>query len=217
MTRRQFISKSIAFSSLGGLVNALAMGRLPLVTGVRRVVGEVLLNGQPAKLDQIVMPGDTISTGAQSEVVYVMGNNAYLMREKSTMQFAQEGLVGVLRLVTGKALAVFGPGPKRIETAVATIGIRGTACYMETQEQRLYFCLCYGTADIRPLADATQVKSLTTRYHDMPLYIGSETGPAVFRPAPVINHRDVELIMLEETVGRQPPFMANKSSSDSSY
>jgi hypothetical protein len=171
-TRRRFISHTLGWSSLAGLTNALAMGQQPLQNGIRRMRGEVRLNGKPARLDQAVLQGDTVTTGPNSEVLYVMG-------------------------------------AKRLETPAATIGIRGTACYLETMESQLYFCLCYGTADVQPLADRSQARSLTTRYHDTPLYIGQRTGagsPAIL-PAPVINHRDLELILLEEAVGRRPPFL----------
>ena len=202
---------------MASLTNALAMGQHPLKSGVRRIKGDVRLNGAPARVDQPVLPGDNMTTGANSEVLYVMADNAYLMRENTTIQFLQDGAVSVLRLITGKVLAVFGPGRKRLETPAATIGIRGTACYMETEESRLYFCLCYGTADIQPLADASQARTLTTQYHDAPLYIGKQPGKTVVEPAPVINHRDLELVMLEETVGRQPPFMQLKNRDINGY
>lgn len=217
-TRRRFLSQTAGLSSLAALTDALAMGQMPLLHGIRRVKGDVRLNGAPARVDQAVLQGDTIATGAGSEVIYVMGNNAYLMRDNSTVQFMQDGAVGVLRLITGKVLAVFGPGAKRIETPAATIGIRGTACYMEALEtQPLYFCLCYGTADIQPLADAAQARTLTTTYHDAPLYIGNDTGKPLLEKAPVKNHRDLELILLEEAVGRQPPFMQRRSRESNSY
>lgn len=217
-TRRRFLSQTAGLSTLAGLTDVLAMGQMPLLHGIRRVKGDVRLNGAPARVDQAVLQGDTIATGAGSEVIYVMGNNAYLMRDNSTVQFMQDGAVGVLRLITGKVLAVFGPGAKRIETPAATIGIRGTACYMEALDaQPLYFCLCYGTADIQPLADAAQARTLTTMYHDAPLYIGSDTGKPLLEKAPVKNHRDLELILLEEAVGRRPPFMQRRAGESNSY
>jgi len=36
-------------------------------------------------------------------------------------------------------------------------------------------------------------------------------------PAPVINHRDLELILLEEAVGRQPPFMQRGNRDSNGY
>jgi len=217
-TRRQFTSQTAGLGSLAALTNALAMSQQPLQPGVRRIRGDVRINGAPALVDQAVLQGDTIATSAGSEVVYVMGSNAYLMRDNSSVQFIQDGAAGVLRLITGKVLGVFGPGAKRIETPAATIGIRGTACYLEALDaQPLYFCLCYGTADIQPVADATQARTLTTTYHDAPLYIGKEPGKPLLEKAPVKNHRDLELVLLEEAVGRQPPFLQRRTRESSGY
>lgn len=191
---------------LGVLGHALASGTHPLPNGIRSLRGTVWVNDSPAHVDQVVLNGDTVRTGARSEVVYVMGNNAYLMREDSAMRFASEGAVGVLRILTGKVLAVFGPGAKRIDTSTATVGIRGTACYIESGEHQMYFCLCYGSAEIRPLADPQQAQTLTTRYHDAPFTIGSDTTQPLLQAARVQNHRDAELTLLEATVGRVPPF-----------
>lgn len=211
--RRQFLAHTAAAPLLGVLGQALAAGKFPLPSGIRSLRGEAWVNDVPAHVDQAVLPGDTVRTGPRSEVVYVMGNNAYLMREDSVVRFATEGAVGVLRLVTGKVLAVFGPGAKRIETRTATVGIRGTACYIESGDTQVYFCLCYGSAEIRPLADPNQAQTLVTQYHDKPLTIGSDTSRPLLQAAPVMNHRDAELSLLEATVGRVPPFQTRKDHS----
>ncbi len=212
-TRRRFISTTLGLGSIAGLADALAMGQKPLQSGIRRIKGDVRLNGSPARVDQAVLQGDTIATGANSEVLYVMANNAYLMRDNSQVRFLMDGAVSVMRVVTGKVLSVFGPGTKRIDTATATVGIRGTACYIEAQDTQVYFCLCYGTAEIRPLADASQATTLTTRYHDRPITISTDTRSPLLQAAPVLNHRDAELTLLEATVGRVPPFQGGPASS----
>ncbi len=114
-TRRQFTSQTAGLGSLAALTNALAMSQQPLQPGVRRIRGDVRINGAPALVDQAVLQGDTIATSAGSEVVYVMGSNAYLMRDNSSVQFIQDGAAGVLRLITGKVLGVFGPGPNALK------------------------------------------------------------------------------------------------------
>lgn len=208
--RRQFLIKTAAVPLLGRLSQALAAGKFPLPSGIRSLRGEAWVNDLPAHVDQAVLPGDTVRTGPRSEVVYVMGNNAYLMREDSELRFASEGAVGVLRIITGKVLAVFGPGAKRIETRTATVGIRGTACYIESGDAQVYFCLCYGSAEVQPLADPAQAQTLVTQYHDKPLTIGSDTRRPLLQAAPVQNHRDAELSLLEATVGRVPPFQTRQ-------
>lgn len=214
MPHRRSIVQALGAASLSSyLTQLMAMGTRPLSPGIRSFKGTVRVNGTPAQEGQLVLTGDTITTGKASEVVYVMGNNAYLMREDSRVQFTNEGITTVLRVLTGKVLAVFGPGSKRIETPTATAGIRGTACYIEATDRQTYFCLCYGTADISPTADPGQARTVVTRYHDSPFWIGADPAEPLLKTAPVINHRDYELTMLEALVGRQPPFAGKESTS----
>lgn len=210
MVLRRDILQGLASMSLSAwAAQALSDDSKPVIPGVRKIKGDVLVNGAPAQKGQPVVEGDTISTGPRSEVIYVMGGNAYLMRDNTQVHYTADALIGVMRLITGKVLSVFGPGAKRIETPTATLGIRGTGCYLEAQDQRVYFCLCYGGADIAPLADAKQSRAITTQYHDSPFYIGTDTTQALIQPAPVINHRDYELTLLENAVGRLPPFVGS--------
>lgn len=214
MQPRRTILQSLALGSLSAyMVEVMSMGTRPLSPGIRKIKGDVRVNGEPAKDGQLVLTGDSVATGKSSEVVYVMGNNAYLMREDSKVVFGSDAAVGVLRVVTGKVLAVFGPGAKRIVMPTATAGIRGTACYIETSDTQTYFCLCYGTADLRPTADPGQARTVVTHYHDSPFYIGTDASRPLFTAAPVIHHRDYELTMLEALVGRTPPFAGKEAHS----
>ena len=92
-------------------------------------------------------------------------------------------------------------------TPTATVGIRGTGLYVQIEDpQRTYVCTCYGTVELEALADPDRYReTVTTRHHDEPRWI-SAGGDAVMVKAPVINHTDDELRMLEQLVGRTPPF-----------
>jgi hypothetical protein len=213
MNRRRLVLSSMTAAglSLWG-AHLQANGNRPAATGVRKAQGDVRINGKPVRTGQMVLPGDTVTTGAGSESVYVMGNSAFLVRENSTVSYSAEALAAVMRVVTGKVLSVFGPGSTRIETPTATVGIRGTGCYIEAQAEQVYFCLCYGAADVVPSGDRAQAMSLVTRYHDTPFYIGADTAKPLIQSAPVINHRDYELTLLENAVGREPPFAGSGKS-----
>jgi len=174
--------------------------------GLQHLKGDVRINEQPAHQGQRVTPGDTISTGPEAEAIYVIGSDAFLQRENTTVSLGAGALQNVLRLVSGKLLSVFAKGNRRIETPTATIGIRGTGCYLEAEERRVYFCLCYGTADVSPLAEPGRVETIATRHHDHPVYLHADQGMPMMAPASVINHSDAELILLENLVGRWPPF-----------
>ncbi len=205
-SRRVALAWVAAFGLGGALQRALAAGSQPQAPGFRTVRGNVSLNGQPAQVGQLVQPGDTVRTGPDGQAVYIIGRSAFMQREASEVSFGA-GAAAAFRVVQGKLLSVFAPGaPQRIETATATIGIRGTGCYLEVLAERTYFCLCYGTADVTPQADSAQSREIVTRYHDLPYYIYPPGSPEVWRAAPVINHTDTELMTLEALVGRRPPF-----------
>ena len=215
--RRSLIQALATAGALGpagvcGLISeALAEGNKPVAPGMHRIVGTVTVNGQPAREGQLIRNGDTIVTGARSEAIYVIGQDAYMQREKSTINFAAEAAAGAMRVITGKILSVFGKGEKKLVVPTATIGIRGTACYIETEEKATYFCLCYGVADVSPAADPKHIERIETTHHDHPILIHDDSAMPTMAPASVINHTDAELILLENLVGRWPPFYGKKT------
>ncbi len=215
MQRRQLIKGIAALAiaeRLGMLRTAWAAGQKLAAPGIYRIKGDVRVNDQVAREGMLIKAGDTITTGTQSEVIYVIGNDAYLQRDRSTVSIAGDALKAGLRVLNGKLMSVFGKGQKRIETSTATIGIRGTGCYIEAEEKRVYFCLCYGTADITSPKMPGQTETIETKYHDHPVYLDAD-GSQMMVPATVMNHSDAELILLESLVGRLPPFYGKGFSS----
>lgn len=216
MHRRQLIKGFAALAiaeQLGMLQAAWAAGTKLPPPGLYRVTGEVRVNGQIAREGSPVIPGDVITTGAQSEAIYIIGKDAYLQRDRSTVSIAGDALKGGLRVLTGKLMAVFGKGEKRIETGTATIGIRGTGCYIEAEEAKVYFCLCYGKADITSPRMPGKVETIQTQHHDNPVTLHAD-GSQMMEKAPMLNHTDAELTLLESLVGRVPPFHGQPGYSD---
>jgi hypothetical protein len=216
MKNRRVLLKGFAVAgllgsgSISGLIrDALANGNRPVTPGMHKITGTVTVNGKPAQPGMAVSAGDTIITGPGGEAIYVIGQDAYLQREKSTVSFAAGAAgaaVGVMRVLTGKILSVFGKGDKKLETPTATIGIRGTGCYIEAEENRVYFCLCYGVAEMAPAADPSRIERIETKHHDHPVYLHKDSSMPMLVEAPMINHNDAELELLENLVGRWPPF-----------
>lgn len=198
---------------LGLIRAALANGANPVPPGLHRIKGAVSVNGQPAREGQSIRPGDTVATGPGAEALYVIGQDAFLQRASSTVSFGAD-MANFMRVVSGRLLSVFGKGSRSIHVATATIGIRGTACYIEEPEKvgaggtaPTYFCLCYGEARVIPKAAPQAWETVITTHHDHPLYIHDDPKMATTMvSAPVINHTDAELVMLENLVGRWPPF-----------
>lgn len=213
--RRQLLKRFAAAGLLGsagisGLIReALANGTKPILPGMHKITGGVTVNGKPATTGMAIGAGDTIVTGADGEAIYVIGQDAFLQRPNSTVTFAASvanATADVMRVLTGKILSVFGKGRKSLQTATATIGIRGTGCYIESEAKRVYFCLCYGVADLVPIADPKQTKIIETKHHENPVYIHHDSAMPVMVDAMMINHSDAELELLESLVGRWPPF-----------
>ena len=190
-----------------GLIrDALAAGNYPSVQGMHKIKGDVRINGRPAREGQPVLPGDKVTTGAGSEAIYVIDRNAFLQRSNSVVHFGKEAAKEFFRVVSGRILSVFEPGEKRLVVPTAVIGIRGTACYIEAEPKKVYFCLCYGTAEVEPMAEPGRIERITTSHHDHPIFIHHDKGMPSMANAVAVNHTDDELIMLEWLNRRRPPF-----------
>jgi len=215
--RRRVLIQALAaglFSLAGDAVAQIfgaAPRKLPAGQSFYRVSGRVLVNNQEATLQTPVRVGDTLETASNAEAAFIVAEDAFMLRGGSRMviESPPSGLTSSLRLVTGKLLSVFGKGrPTRIATATATIGIRGTGVYTESDPEQTYFCTCYGVADVAASNDPQSRETVAARHHDKPLYILAKEAPGRnVREAPFINHTDQELMLIETLVGRAPPFV----------
>ena len=177
----------------------------PIRQGVNALQGSLKINGKAAAIGDPLKPGDQIATGGDSYAQVVVGEHAFLVRANTEANFFTSGVTGqVLTLVSGAILSVFGKGDMQLATPFASIGIRGTAAYMETLEDRNYVCICYGQADLRSRQSGQLLESVKTEHHDSPRYIFPDGNR--IEQAPLFNHTDMELKLLETLVGRDVPF-----------
>ncbi len=214
--RQLLASGALGAAGLSGLIQrAQAMAQRPVAQGIQELKGDVRINKVRAKAGDLVNPGDTVTTGAESSVIFVIGQDSVLLRENSRLQIKGEigtsdGVktitVRALNLLRGKMLSVFGKGEKRIISPTATIGIRGTGVYVEVEPQRTYVCTCYGET-VLEAKGSTARETIRTTHHEAPRYVYANRAPeAAMTSAPLINHTDDELTMLEALLGRSPPF-----------
>lgn len=206
--RRRFLAASAALAA------ALMLPGIARSANVRQLEGNVRVNGKRATRSTRVRPGDTIETGPKSRLVFVVGQDAFLLREQSRLALerskgGKEVVVSGLRLLTGALLAVFAPGPRVIETATATAGIRGTGVYLEASATETYFCTCYGEVELRDKASTVR-KLVVSGYHTPNRIYARMVDGKMMAPANVKDHTDDELIMLEQLVGRTSP-IANRN------
>jgi len=218
-SRRTYLKQLAALGLLGpagisGLIQeVLAKGDLPAISGINTLSGSATVNGLAAKVGSAVKPGDKVATGKDSYAVVVLGKDAYLLRDSTSVVFEQSkdkpGVLENVLIATGKVLSVFDKRAERgvrIKTGNATIGIRGTGCYIEIQDGRTYFCLCYGEAAIDG-GGMAQSKIIKTTHHESPVWLDDRGGIMKVEKAGFVNHNDEELIMLEKLAGREPPFV----------
>lgn len=190
--------------------------KLPPGQSVYRISGTATVNGKPATLQTRIGPTDTVETGKGAELVFAVGESAFILRESSRVALEskqkESALITGMRLLTGKLLSVFPKGrPLQVATLTSTIGIRGTGFYLETDPEQTYFCTCYGVTDVKANNDPQSTTSVAAVQHDRPLYILAKAPPGEsIRAAPFINHTDQELQLIEALVGRVPPFVYPK-------
>jgi len=191
--------------------------KLPPGQSIYRIAGTASVNGTAATLGTQVRPGDTVETGKDSEMVFVVGGHSMIVRSETRLVLEGEKkesgslLLSAMRLLTGKLLSVSRNTQMRVITTTATIGIRGTGWYAESDPEQTYFCTCYGIADIAASSDPASKETVEAKHHDRPLYIlGKSASGRGIRNAPFINHTDQELMLIETLVGRTPPYVFPK-------
>jgi hypothetical protein len=213
--RRAFLLRALAAGLLAfgpaGRAGAQLFGRrpqpLPAGRSVYEATGAVTVSGQRAAADTRIGAGARIETGKGAQLIFVVGRDAFLLREASRLELGGDGfLVDTLRLAAGALLSVFGRGAKRLVTPTSTVGIRGTGLYVESEPERSYVCTCYGEVRLGAPDDPGLEERIVSQHHDAPRYVLKAGAARRIRPAPFINHTDVELALIEALVGRAPPF-----------
>lgn len=218
LLRRRFLIELISAGvGLAGLTffarAAGAMGGSFIKQGVRKIEGNVSINGIAAENGSAVNVGDRVSTGLNSSVIFVIGDDAFLLRAESEVIIDGKinpdnkvQTVDLLQITRGKLLSVFGKGRRRIVTPTAVAGVRGTGIYVEAEISQTYICTCYGKVDISALGRDEESETVVTNHHEAPRYVlATGPGPLIIK-APVKNHTDLELTRLESYVMRRPPF-----------
>jgi hypothetical protein len=201
--RRSALKAAAAWMAMGGLPAAMAQQRSNIV----ELYGDALLNGSRLTPGQTIQTGDQIQTGPDAGLVFALGNASFRVRQNTLMTVergATLSAVSLLRIITGAVASVWDKGGSRaILTPTITAGIRGTGVYTEVlpeQDNRSYFCNCYGTVDLASAGFKTVSRA---EYHQA---FWSEADPQKgpgLSPAKAINHTDEELEFLAGLLGQR--------------
>lgn len=195
--RRDVLQAAAAWVALGGLPAAMAQQRSNIV----QLTGDAMINGAPLNPQQSIQTGDAIQTGPGANLVFVIGNASFQVRQNSRLSVergATLNAVSLLRLLTGAVASVWGKGVDRsIVLPTLTAGIRGTGVYAEIfadRGDRNYFCNCYGTVD---MGAGTEKRISQADYHQA---FWADTTPnpegKFLTPAGALNHSDEEMEFL---------------------
>ncbi|MGE0873346.1 MAG: twin-arginine translocation signal domain-containing protein [Burkholderiales bacterium] len=209
---------------LGGAAGLAAGALLPVSVraqssdSIHELRGDVRVNGKRIDERAVIRPGDVVLTTASGYVVFAIGKDAFMLRERSELRLEpapeQPLLVQGLRLLTGALGAVFGKRARTgalIHAPTVTAGIRGTGCYLETRGDGTYFCTCYGTIELASKANPRDRETSTTKRHDNPrLVLAQPRDGQLFLPAAFETHTDEEMDMLEKCVGRRAPWIQTR-------
>jgi hypothetical protein len=133
--RRSVLQAAAAWVGAGGYAGAMAQQRGNIV----EIQGEATVNGRRLGPNATVVSGDQIETGVGTNLIFVIGNSSFQVRQNTRMAVERGptiNAISVLRLITGAVVSVWGKGLSRqIVTPTLTAGIRGTGVYTEVFPQ----------------------------------------------------------------------------------
>jgi hypothetical protein len=201
--RRSVLQAAAAWTALGGFGAAQAQQR----SNVVELLGDAQVNGRRLTPQSTVQSGDTIETGPGSNLIFVVGNTSFHVRQSSRLVIERGSMlnaISVLRLLTGGVASVWGKGINRqIVTPTLTAGIRGTGVYTEVfpqQDNRSYFCNCYGVVNMGAGTDSLVSRS---NYHQSFWGEATPRNGRSLTPAQAINHTDEEMEFLAQLVNQR--------------
>jgi hypothetical protein len=201
--RRDTLKAAAAWVAIGGLPAAKAQQRSNIV----ELTGDAPINGSRLLPGQTIQTGDQIQTGPGASLVFALGNASFRVRQNSMMAVergATLSIVSLLRIVTGGVVSVWNKGANRaILTPTLTAGIRGTGVYAEVlpqQNNRTYFCNCYGTVDLDAGGSKAQSQS---DYHQSFWADADEKNGSKLSEAKILDHTDEELEFLARLINQR--------------
>ncbi len=151
--------------------------------------------------------------GKESFVQFKVGQDAFKLSKDTDVKFSGDKHIASINVKKGRLLGAFKTGRQRkITTVNATMGIRGTAVFVEAvSDKETKFCTCYGKTTVSDKSNSKSLKELEATHHNSvqildgkvektSLFYGLEQF--IYEP----THSDNELRGLEYMVGRVPAF-----------
>lgn len=208
--RRNFLLGGVALAA--GLAAPVGWAQGKGGPSVRTLRGLVRVNGERATNSVAIKAGDTVATGADGRISFVMGGDAFFLRENSDLKLEPSstgnGVLTSLRMLTGALGAVFNKrssGQVSLHTPTVTAGIRGTGCYTEVRDEGVYFCTCFGAIDLSS-QNGGQQELVISSHHDARQIMRDPRDGKTIMMSTFGQHTDREMDALERLVGRRAPW-----------
>lgn len=209
--RRNFLRGGAALAASLAVPAGWAQGRN--TANVRALRGVVRVNGERATSSIPIRAGDTVTTGADGRVSFVLGGDAFFLRENAELKLEpssmRDGVLTSLRMITGALGAVFSKrnaGQVSLHTPTVTAGIRGTGCYTEVRDEGVYFCTCFGAIDLGS-QNGGQQELVISSHHDARQIMRDPRDGKTIMMSSFGAHTDREMDALERLVGRRAPWV----------
>ncbi|HKJ50177.1 MAG TPA: hypothetical protein VKB27_01685 [Gammaproteobacteria bacterium] len=200
LNRRQVLQAGVCLGC------GLLLSETAKAATIHEMSGAVHINKLRATAADDIEPGDIVSTADNGHIAFSVGGDAFLVREFSSVRVGNTGssLLNTLELFAGKLLGVFETGRRRnIYTGTATMGIRGTACYLDVRPKSTYFCTCYGETEVISGGEKREFEATHHNPQQLDFVDGKLTS---MQATGMRGHGDDELRQLEAYVGRLPRF-----------
>jgi len=168
------------------------------------IKGKVLVNGKNFNQDSNLNLEDVAVIETNNTLALLKNDqNGFLIRPNTKIKFFKNK---IRELVKGSVHGIFGKQSNelKIKTPRGTIGVRGTAAYIEYEQKfdRTYVCNCYGETAVYDLNNK-ELKVLSNKYHT-PLVINNnnriDNSPYNYP----LNHFDDNINSIENFLGRKP-------------
>lgn len=151
--------------------------------------------------------------GKASFVQFKVGEDAFKLSQDTDIKFNGDKNIASIEITKGRLLGVFKTGrDRKITTINATMGIRGTAVFVEAvSPKETKFCTCYGKTIASDNSNNSSMKELEATHHNSVQILDGKVektslvyGLSQYLLEP--THSDNELRGLEAMVGRVPAF-----------
>lgn len=198
---------SVFILHAGGSREESRPSALPHQGVISYLEGEVNLEGNPAEIGQIVVPGALISTGPEGFCEVRFGEKnifrilpdtlAKISLDQGIGQIAMEK--GAMALVLNRLAVLGGDEEFQVTTPVAIAGVRGTAFFIKVESATsTYICACNGSLETVDSSGVTEVP-LSSQHHMALRYALDGAGQVVTSSPGLLYHNDEGM---EDLAGR---------------